>query len=108
MPWRQTSPMDQKMQFIADYLRQTLSIVELCELYGVSRKTGYKWITRYRKHGPLSLEQRSRQPPANAHACGRCPHRAAPSSPLVGRQETALNAPETASELAVTRALHGL
>jgi putative transposase len=62
MPWRQTSPMDQKMQFIADYLRQTLSIIELCELYGVSRKTGYKWIERYLTSGPSGLEDRSRKP----------------------------------------------
>jgi putative transposase len=71
MPWRQTSPMDQKMQFIADYLRQTLSIIELCELYGVSRKTGYKWIERYLKHGPLGLEERSRQPHASPHQTPR-------------------------------------
>ncbi len=31
--------MDQKTQFIADYLRKRLSITELCELYGISRKT---------------------------------------------------------------------
>jgi putative transposase len=62
MPWRQTSPMDQKTQFIADYLRRTLSITELCELYGVSRKTGYKWIERYLTSGPLGLEDRSRKP----------------------------------------------
>lgn len=30
-----------------DYLRQCLSITELCALYGVSRKTVYKWIERY-------------------------------------------------------------
>ena len=42
MPWSQTSPMDQRTQFIADFLRQVLSITELCELYDVSRKTGYK------------------------------------------------------------------
>ena len=54
--------MDQKMQFIADYLRQTLSIIELCERYGVSRKTRYKWIARALKQGPLGLEERSRQP----------------------------------------------
>jgi putative transposase len=71
MPWRQTSPMDQKMQFIADYLRQTLSIIELCELYGVSRKTGYKWIARYLKHGPLGLEERSRQPHSSPHQTPR-------------------------------------
>ena len=52
MPWRQMSPMDQRTQFIADHLRRTLSITELCELYGISRKTGYKWIGRYLKYGP--------------------------------------------------------
>jgi hypothetical protein len=31
MPWSQTSPMDQRTQLIADYLRETLSITELCE-----------------------------------------------------------------------------
>ena len=62
MPWRHTSPMDQKTQFIADYLRRTLSITELCELYSVSRKTGYKWIERYLTSGPSGLEDRSRKP----------------------------------------------
>ena len=46
MPWSQTSPMDQRTQFIADYLRKVLSVTELCDLYGVSRKTAYKWIDR--------------------------------------------------------------
>ena len=47
MPWSQLSPMDQKTQFIADCLRRSLSVTELCEHYGISRKTGYKWIERY-------------------------------------------------------------
>jgi putative transposase len=59
--------MDQKTQFIADYLRRTLSITELCALYGVSRKTGYKWIERYLKSGPLGLEDRSRKPCSSPH-----------------------------------------
>jgi hypothetical protein len=46
MPWREASPMDQRTQFIADHLRDVLSITELCGLCGVSRKTGYKWIDR--------------------------------------------------------------
>jgi putative transposase len=54
--------MDQKTQFIADYLRRTLSITEVCALYGVSRKTGYKWIDRYLTSGLLGLEERSRKP----------------------------------------------
>src|SRR6266446_5291457 len=52
MPWREASPMDQRTQFIADHLRDVLSITELCALYGIFRKTGYKWIDRYRRHGP--------------------------------------------------------
>jgi putative transposase len=62
MPWRHTSPMDQKIQCIADYLRRTLSITELCALYSVSRKTGDKWIERYLTSGPPGLEDRARTP----------------------------------------------
>jgi transposase InsO family protein len=54
--------MDQRTQFVADYLRGTLSVTELCELYGVSRKTGYKFIDRYLRQGPAGLEERSRRP----------------------------------------------
>lgn len=68
MPWSETSPMDQRMQFIADYLRETLTITELCDLYGVSRKTGYKWIDRYLRQGPTGLAERSRQPRVSPNA----------------------------------------
>jgi transposase InsO family protein len=54
--------MDQRTQFIADYLRDLLSVTELCRLYGVSRKTAYKWINRYLRLGPAGLEERSRRP----------------------------------------------
>lgn len=65
MPWTTSSPMDQKTQFIADYLRQTLSVTELCQHYGISRKTAYKWISRYHDAGISGLQARSRKP----HAC---------------------------------------
>jgi transposase InsO family protein len=54
--------MDQKLLFIADYLRQTASFTELCLAYGISRKTGYKWKQRYEQQGLDGLEERSRQP----------------------------------------------
>src|SRR5919199_1656859 len=62
MPWSQISPMDQKTPFIADYLRDRLSVTELCELDGVSRKTGYQGIDRYLTHGTQGLDERSRRP----------------------------------------------
>jgi len=65
MPWSQTTPMDQKTQFIADYLRETFSFTELCARFGVSRETGYKLVERYLEHGPAGLEERSRRPHAS-------------------------------------------
>ena len=68
MPWKEASPMDQRTQFIADHLRDTLTITEVCELYGISRKTGYKWIDRYLRQGPAGLEERSRRPRRSPNA----------------------------------------
>ncbi len=62
MPWSHTSPMDQKTQFLADVLRGTVSMSEICAQYGISRKTGYKWLRRYRATGPPGLVDRSRRP----------------------------------------------
>ena len=62
MPWSRTSPMDEKTKFIADYLRKVLDVTELCDLYGISRKTGHQLINRYIREGPAGLEERSRKP----------------------------------------------
>ena len=67
MPWSQLSTMDQKTQFVADYLRQTLSFTELGALYQISRKTGYKWVSRYEELGASGLDDRSRRPHASPH-----------------------------------------
>jgi hypothetical protein len=66
MPWSHTSPMDQKTQFIADYLRDRLSMTELCELYGGSRKPAYNGIGTI-LHSGLSVDRPSASP---SIACG--------------------------------------
>jgi len=62
--------MKERMRFVTDWERDLYSMVELCERYGVSRKTGYKWLARYEREGPDGLHERSRAP----HSC---PHRIA-------------------------------
>lgn len=62
MPWKDVRPMDEKLLFIADYLRQVGGISQLCARYGISRKTGYKWIARYQEEGLEGLGERSRRP----------------------------------------------
>ena len=62
MPWKDTKPMDEKVLFIADYLRKRDSMTALCVRYGISRKTGYKWVQRYRDTGIDGLHEHSRRP----------------------------------------------
>lgn len=62
MPWTERKPMDEKVLLIADYLRDSADFTTLCRRYGVSRKTGYKWVARYRDQGLPGLDERSRRP----------------------------------------------
>ena len=63
MPWKEELPMDQKIRFIGDYLNRYFPFTELCDRFGISRKTGYKWINRYQESGlPDSVLERSRRP----------------------------------------------
>ncbi len=42
MPWRESGPMDERLQFVRDAQRDRLTMSELCARYGVSRRIGYK------------------------------------------------------------------
>jgi putative transposase len=62
MPWKETSPMTQKLLFIADCARDLDPVAEVCRRYNVSRKTGYKWIDRFKVQGVEGLADCSRRP----------------------------------------------
>jgi putative transposase len=62
MPWKETSAMGNRIQLVSDWCKGEYSIVELGEIYGVSRKTVYKWLERYEHEGPGGLEERDRAP----------------------------------------------
>src|SRR5574337_708745 len=68
MPWLETSPVDERERFIADDRRRLYTRAELCARYGISRKTGYKWLGRFAEDGRWGLQDRS-------HAPHHCPHR---------------------------------
>ena len=52
MPWKEADAMELRVEFIRDWLKKTHSVSDLCALYGVSRKTAYKWLDRYMNDGP--------------------------------------------------------
>lgn len=68
MPWKETCPMNERMKFIADYLKDEWNIASLCRYYGISRKTGYKWLARFQDEGLSGLEERSRAPRRHPNA----------------------------------------
>ena len=71
MPWLETSPMEQRLAFVFDHERGLYTMTDLCARYGISRKSGYKWLTRFGEDGRRGLGDRSRAPRT-------CPHQTAP------------------------------
>lgn len=62
MPWKNSTTMDQKIEFICEWLTSKYTITELCNSFDISRPTAYKLIGRYEKHGIEGLRERSKSP----------------------------------------------
>ena len=62
MPWQETNPVLERRHFIQDLKSGQWAMSELCERYGVSRVTGYKWLERHQQGGDASLVDQSRAP----------------------------------------------
>src|ERR1700759_2422586 len=62
MGWKETCVMEERFRFIEEYRTDDWSFSELCRRFGVSRKTGYKWLNRYKAGGKEALAERSRRP----------------------------------------------
>ena len=61
MPWRECSVMDERVRFVGRILDGE-AMSEVCREFGISRKTGYKIVNRYRQEGVDALTDRSRRP----------------------------------------------
>src|SRR4026209_1896345 len=67
MAWAETCSMKEKARFCMAWEAGEVSMSELCRQFGISRKTGYQVLARWRIEGPAGLAERS-------HAPHRCPH----------------------------------
>jgi transposase InsO family protein len=61
MPWKEVTAVNERMQFVAR-LKAGERMSDLCQEFGISRKTGYKFEKRYEQHGPKGLYDFSRRP----------------------------------------------
>ena len=62
MPFRETHVVEERRRFIEEVNRSLRSFSEVCRRYGISRKTGYKWLNRWEAEGPPGLEDRPSRP----------------------------------------------
>jgi putative transposase len=62
MGWMETCAVDERMRFVMAVEQREESFAAACRRFGVSRKTGYKWLGRYDELGVEGLINRSRAP----------------------------------------------
>lgn len=67
MPWMERRVVEERMKFVLAREACEESMSQLCRRFGISRKTGYKWVDLYVSGGVSGLSDRSRRPQ-------RCPH----------------------------------
>ena len=62
MPWEITDVMDERKRFVLKALDPTACMSDLCREFGIARKTGYKWVERFKQSGEKGLDDLSRRP----------------------------------------------
>jgi putative transposase len=65
--WENQKVEKQRLQLIETYMRGDSSMTALCQKYGVSRKTAYKWYERFREFGEDGLMDQSKAPHTPFH-----------------------------------------
>ena len=62
MPWKSISLVEARCRFVKLLLKTHQPFGQLCRLFHISRKTGYKWKARFWDSGHRGLRNRSRRP----------------------------------------------
>ncbi len=67
MPWKSSSIMEERIKFVILSNQKNVNFSSLCNDFGISRPTGYRWVNRYHAHNSLT----------DLVEYSRCPHRIA-------------------------------
>jgi transposase InsO family protein len=62
MPWNEVSTVSLRAEFVRLAQTEDANISQLCDRFHISRKTGYKWLARFRCHGDSGLSDQCRRP----------------------------------------------
>ena len=62
MSWKTMDIREQRVSFVVTASRGEKPFRALCQEFGISRPTGYLWLSRFREGGVSSIAERSRRP----------------------------------------------
>lgn len=62
MPWRISSAMSERHEFVLLANQENANIRQLCRRFGISSRTAYKWLRRFKEKGVAGLADCSRRP----------------------------------------------
>lgn len=62
MPWREVTRVSLREEFVKLASSKGANRRELCRRFGISAKTGYKWLARFKEQGAAGLRDGSRRP----------------------------------------------
>ena len=68
MSWLERFVMDARLSFVSSCLHDDAPMTVLCLRHGISRKTGYKWLSRHLESGMIGWVDRSRARHTQEHA----------------------------------------
>ena len=62
MSWKESDCMSERLEFVSLASAEGANMCALCARFGIARKTGYKWLNRWKSEGKAGLKDRSRRP----------------------------------------------
>jgi len=62
MPWKECSTVSSRLEFVLLARTPGANIRQLCQAFGISPKTAYKWLARFDEQGDAGLKDQSRRP----------------------------------------------
>lgn len=68
MGWKEVTIMSRRIEFVMLAMQEGTNFSELCRRFGVSRKTGYKFLNRYMEEDVRGLHDRSKRPRTSPNA----------------------------------------
>jgi transposase len=68
MSWKEVSLMSQRFDFVHLAVQPGANISELCRCFQISRKTGYKFLNRFKQEGIIGICDRSRKPKTSPYS----------------------------------------